>query len=59
VWCFDGEFVVECVAEMDWKQRAFWRLKMRHEFELYFRVETVWLSCVTGRVALEKGMFSA
>jgi hypothetical protein len=20
VWCFDGEFVVECVVEVDWKQ---------------------------------------
>jgi hypothetical protein len=36
VWCFDGEFVVECVVEMDWKQRTFWQLKMRHDFELYF-----------------------
>jgi hypothetical protein len=38
VWCFDGEFVVVCVVEMDWKQRTFWRLKMCHDFELYFWV---------------------
>lgn len=38
MWCFDGEFVVECVVEMERKQRTFWRLKMRHDFELYFWV---------------------
>jgi hypothetical protein len=27
VWWFDGEFVVECVAEVDGKQRVFWRPK--------------------------------
>jgi hypothetical protein len=26
------------VVEMDWKQRTFWQLKMRHDFELYFWV---------------------
>jgi hypothetical protein len=36
VWCFDGEFVVECVVEMDRKQRTFRRLKIRQGFELYF-----------------------
>jgi hypothetical protein len=36
VWCFDGEFVVECVANVDAEQRTFWWLKMRHDFELYF-----------------------
>ena len=38
VWCFAGEFVVECVADVDAEQRTFWRLKMRHVFELYFWV---------------------
>jgi hypothetical protein len=38
VWCFDGEFVVECVAEMDARQCTFLRLKIRHGFQLYFSI---------------------
>jgi hypothetical protein len=36
VWCFDGEIVVECVADVVAKQWTFSRQKMRHHFELYF-----------------------
>jgi hypothetical protein len=31
VWFFDGGFVVDCVVDMDAKQRSFGRLKMRHD----------------------------
>jgi hypothetical protein len=36
VWCFDGDFVVECVAEVESKQCTFRRLKRRQDFEIYF-----------------------
>jgi hypothetical protein len=35
-WCFAGVSVVECVASVEAKQRTFGRLKMRHDFDLYF-----------------------
>jgi hypothetical protein len=53
VWCFDGEIVVECVADVDAKQRVFGGLTMRHDFELYF-----WAVLHrAGLVALEKSIF--
>jgi hypothetical protein len=36
LWWLDGEFVVECVAEMDARQCTFRRRKMRHDFQFYF-----------------------
>jgi hypothetical protein len=35
-WCFCGEFVVECVANVVEKPRVFAWLKTGHHFEVYF-----------------------
>jgi hypothetical protein len=37
VWCFCGEFVVECAANMDSGRTLFAALKMGQGFEIYFR----------------------
>jgi hypothetical protein len=36
VWCFCGEVVVDCVVNRGALMVAFWRLKIRHCFEVYF-----------------------
>jgi hypothetical protein len=36
VWCFCGEFVVECVANVVEKLRCFCVIKKGHHFEVYF-----------------------
>jgi hypothetical protein len=55
VWCFDGEFVVECVVDVVANQWTFWRQKMRHDFELYFQP----VLCLEWLVALENSIIFA
>jgi len=52
LWCFDGVFVVKCVANVDGGQRFLEMRKLRHDFELYF-----WGSVQSGKVK-ERGPFA-
>jgi hypothetical protein len=36
MWCFCGAVVVNCVSPVEGSNRIVWRLKTRHEFEVYF-----------------------
>jgi hypothetical protein len=36
MWCFAGEFVVRCVANVEIRHHVVWSLKTCHDFEIYF-----------------------
>jgi hypothetical protein len=38
VWCFAGEFVVDCAFIVDRRQHVARRLKTCHDFEFYFQI---------------------
>jgi hypothetical protein len=38
VWCFAGEFVVRCVADVDTRHHVARSLKTCHDFDIYFQV---------------------
>ena len=47
VWCFGGEFVVDCVANVVSSRTTFEVGKIRHVFQLYFLV-----ACDDGKIIL-------
>jgi hypothetical protein len=38
MWCFDGQFVVDCVANVGRKQSLLWWANVGQVFEVYFMV---------------------
>jgi hypothetical protein len=43
-WCFCGEFVVECVVNVDRKQLLLWWANVGQVFEVYFLGVPFWES---------------